>query len=1636
MNQHLNVQTLRSLAAITRRGQEHELAVIREAAARLRPSYRVLSTLDEHVFVQDSDTGDVFRYHYARDGHRVTFADCQQIVVDEDREQIARERQDNTRLVIEALDMDNAESIGYLTTGIVESYRQDIRLVMNPSLKKRGLRAFIGERLEEGSANLRDAVRLSLRHFQPNTAVLPNAAITVDTTATPKLDESDLRPILLHRLRFCREAAQHLPESATFRQLVAEAVQYPEKGQTYVDLVERHSGELLPLTESERRSIFKKAAGAGVSEPTLDSVLYNFARVAEHLRSPQLGTLHGLVGSKESGASLPEDRAEWLEEAVTIDATTGLDLKELRDLMKDVLDASETNMMFSSHLAEKFRQSIEGLNRMLQTGKIDMGYAQMALNLLATFSPLTYYPGTEIGNAFNMNDILVTNYDRAKADAEAQAETAGLREDSERPTRIRVIWDDNAGKENEGWYVRIEFSEPGRDVDEIIPNDLGGRKRNASEAQKKKMIAYALKRNGVSEARLREDKQYFKSTATAKNEKEFEQIANALVLMRRNDKGIEYRGSGKNVIVAYHNSPEGLKRVTAELAKKFSGLKFSEPVLEESVDEQMFSIGAGGLKELKPGQLHLAKNSVYWLGASDSPDMALVVDMDPKPSSSWHTGWVEYAHVGSPRQHLKTQKNDLAPIEDLIIQGTTKHLQSYASHMDPQLVKTLQANLKGKPGPLNGKFKLEGYKGIEVRVAANKNTKDFYGEVNSWGVIHDFQSDGKLATVDIFAHQLSDLKKYQGFDFVDIVGDVRPLRETAADESSFNGYDPEFGHYLFAEDKMSGDLIVAFNQRAEGGFMAYSRVGGHSPVTLSYLRHDARRLSLFEAAAHRDAAYFPSDYSRLFEAEETVRWYTPEQLAALAEERGERIVAWTPLTEDRKLPYRCLHGLRLRVLPKADSATKDGVTKQHLVEVYEPDGKRLSPLNEDDRLGAVVKQLGLTKLPPDGVRRALIGIAMSAEMLGPTGGIPKAQLMGTIGMTNAYRTEADAVLKAMITKGWIADKNEKIVWSGPNDILKSIMNEDEGGAVTPDDRTLTRLASFAADAPVIAYAAALAAQLYSALPEAFQTFQAEVLDLFAQAVGGSCDSVFRALEGLRYETTAFPAIQDLIDRYRGQYDSLLVSPLRERYITAEELKWMEDGVEPEEAARKMNQMIAARKGDDEKPKDDKPAEEPKEKDDEKPKEHPAEKKPEGDEKPKEHSAEKEQEGDKEPGVEKDDFKDRLQQFQSLVDQEKNKAPKKKDDKKQDDDGEKDIARQKAAVIRRIRRQADSLRKEADIIDNAIDRMAKEDEAAKLRRKANDIEKELGTKVYRGKGTKKKEALIVKADESVYRFDGTAWRATMQGVPGLSTTVDEDSFELIVSLAELPVKAVLALSESLISADDLAIYEETPEKQLPAPDVGPADDERVNKKQDDEKKPEIEEAIGDIGQLNGNFEQVKRQYDDGDLTVDVAMRKCDQLRKNIQQCHRRSGTDVEQMAKCEQMKADLDEFEDQLKIKKGDMTTKSDSDRRALREGATGTRLDVKLKTAEELVSWLKKNLKDYQGPKTWLEIFTLGPGDSSYNQPFLSVEKFLVMDARGKTEENDHQVPSVFWTKKITDIPPAAFEKALNFPVGLQKMEK
>lgn len=142
---------------------------------------------------------------------------------------------------------------------------------------------------------------------------------------------------------------------------------------------------------------------------------------------------------------------------------------------------------------------------------------------------------------------------------------------------------------------------------------------------------------------------------------------------------------------------------------------------KKEVDEAVYGVnfGAGKLEPLST--IHLVPNSVYFLGASSSPDQILVTKIDNK-----YITYRKYPY----EQDLRI---DAQIGSDLIAKGTSTWLSKGYGKYRPALKKTLELNLAGKKGPENGKHKPKDYERIRVGITVNHS--DPYGYAQQFGVI-------------------------------------------------------------------------------------------------------------------------------------------------------------------------------------------------------------------------------------------------------------------------------------------------------------------------------------------------------------------------------------------------------------------------------------------------------------------------------------------------------------------------------------------------------------------------------------------------------------------------------------------------------------------------------------------------------------------------------------------------------------------------------------------------------------------------------------------------------------------------------------------------------------------------------------
>jgi hypothetical protein len=183
-----------------------------------------------------------------------------------------------------------------------------------------------------------------------------------------------------------------------------------------------------------------------------------------------------------------------------------------------------------------------------------------------------------------------------------------------------------------------------------------------------------------------------------------------------------------------------LERLVANADSFHAELEFDE----DDLDEKIYRIGAGGLKPVDTS-LYVEPNSSYWLGASSSPSHVVVTAIDDN-----HITYSSYPYT-------KTQKIETPIGKSLMASGTHTHLQRYGQYMDAAEKKTLEANLKGKKGPRNGKEKQRDYQRILVTCVANDKTRDLYGQTKAYGVLTGYWEEGKPG-----------LKGYEGTETSDI----------------------------------------------------------------------------------------------------------------------------------------------------------------------------------------------------------------------------------------------------------------------------------------------------------------------------------------------------------------------------------------------------------------------------------------------------------------------------------------------------------------------------------------------------------------------------------------------------------------------------------------------------------------------------------------------------------------------------------------------------------------------------------------------------------------------------------------------------------------------------------------------------
>jgi hypothetical protein len=169
-----------------------------------------------------------------------------------------------------------------------------------------------------------------------------------------------------------------------------------------------------------------------------------------------------------------------------------------------------------------------------------------------------------------------------------------------------------------------------------------------------------------------------------------------------------------------------------------------------SLDEAGMRITGSGLKKAGGTDLHIQKNTIYYIGASSSPNMVKVTGV---------TGdRVEYQHYPFGKQGSKTGVQ-VWIFKDLAAQGISTWLRSYGKYQ-PKLAKDLKALLAGKKIRANA----AGYDPYEVEVESLMGDKDPWYALEKYGSVGGL-GDNKYS-VRLKKSALADLKSDSNFKVV------------------------------------------------------------------------------------------------------------------------------------------------------------------------------------------------------------------------------------------------------------------------------------------------------------------------------------------------------------------------------------------------------------------------------------------------------------------------------------------------------------------------------------------------------------------------------------------------------------------------------------------------------------------------------------------------------------------------------------------------------------------------------------------------------------------------------------------------------------------------------------------------------
>jgi hypothetical protein len=189
---------------------------------------------------------------------------------------------------------------------------------------------------------------------------------------------------------------------------------------------------------------------------------------------------------------------------------------------------------------------------------------------------------------------------------------------------------------------------------------------------------------------------------------------------------------------------------------------------------EQYSIEDTGLRKLEKGLITIQPNTIYFMGASSSPDMIIVTDADDD--------FITYTKY----PHYKSQRIQRVIGEDLIKQGTETWLNSGYPEYQPELADSLKRMLAGEEGDTVNPADYQRVKMI-AKPAEGHEGEDLWYEAEQYGSVGMNTQTGEYTIVG----QRSNARKLEENDKFEVISVEDYSGGSTADKTKVAGHPKE-----------------------------------------------------------------------------------------------------------------------------------------------------------------------------------------------------------------------------------------------------------------------------------------------------------------------------------------------------------------------------------------------------------------------------------------------------------------------------------------------------------------------------------------------------------------------------------------------------------------------------------------------------------------------------------------------------------------------------------------------------------------------------------------------------------------------------------------------------------------------------